>query len=312
MNIYKVKREKKDKHLFFRTTSELFEYVNASSDFFNVSNSYLIKERCLSYSYPYICDKDMDFESYNQFKTLCDNLNKVAFELNKLYKSTLSINRLDLVLNDELFGLYLDKIESIYDGWKSLFNLFLEKHLLDYSAEEKTLDIFHEVFDEYNPSVRKNKRWSVRVSDSFYNLLVSAASSINISVSQLVLESCMNPSYLELSSVLRNKDFITLSYSLSNNIRQIHFSLIKLDRRHIECSGGLNVESIFSTFGSVVKVMDDFLESWNSFDSYTGKLEKEMYDKYIKKRELYKYIVDVLENNDKDYLKTLRNRENYI
>lgn len=49
MNIYKVKREKKDKHLFFRTTSELFEYVNASSDFFNVSNSYLIKERCLSY-----------------------------------------------------------------------------------------------------------------------------------------------------------------------------------------------------------------------------------------------------------------------
>ena len=157
-----------------------------------------------------------------------------------------------------------------------------------------------------------SKRWSIRVSDSFYNLLVSAASSINSSVSQLVLESCMNPSYIALSSVMRNKDFNSLSHSLSNNIRQIHYSLIKLDRRNIECSGGFKIESMFPAFGPLVLIMNEFLESWNSFDDYTGDIEKEMYYTYVKKRNLYKYIEDVLVNNDRDYLKTLRNRENQI
>lgn len=312
MRIQNVKRERKIKHLFFRTTNELYEYVNASSRFFDVSNSYLIKERCLSYSFPYICDKELDSKSYSQFQNICDGLNSIAFDFNKLYKSTLSTNRLDLIFNDKLFEQYLSRIKSVYDEWRKLFEYFSANHVLDYSAEEKTLEAFHDIFDEYNPSSKKCKRWSIRVSDSFYNLLVSAASSINSSVSQLVLESCMNPSYIALSSVMRNKDFNSLSHSLSNNIRQIHYSLIKLDRRNIECSGGFKIESMFPAFGPLVLIMNEFLESWNSFDDYTGDIEKEMYYTYVKKRNLYKYIEDVLVNNDRDYLKTLRNRENQI
>ena len=118
MKNYNLKRtEKKDVRISIRVSDNLFDYLNSCSDFFGVSKSNFIRERCLSDSFYVVCSRELPADFMNTFTQIADMENTIAFELNSLYKKSLDTNRLDLIFHDDFFLEQIDRIESCINLW---------------------------------------------------------------------------------------------------------------------------------------------------------------------------------------------------
>lgn len=104
MRTYSKKRiETNDVRISVRVSENYFEYLNKCSEFFGVSKSYFIKERCLSDNFYVIHDKNVPDVFFEMLHQLSNLENEIAHDLNSLYQKTLETNRLDLVFQDDFF-----------------------------------------------------------------------------------------------------------------------------------------------------------------------------------------------------------------
>lgn len=312
MRKYDLKKtSKKDSRITIRVSEIFNDYLNKCSEFFGVSKSYFIKERCLSDLFYFLHRKDIPEELINTFNQISDVVNDVARELNSLYKKTLDTNRLDLVFHDDFFLEQINRIESCINLWvNEPSNL---EDVFSYSSQNTVIPFYGEYFDEddSNPKV-KNKFVCIRVSQSFYKMLCDVSETLSISVTQYIINCCMNPMYTEICCVSENKDFLILARNIENNIRQIKLANIRINKRNKECSGGYTLNEMNEHFDRLDKVSDDLFVLWKDFRNFVGEKDKNLYFEYIKKRHLLECVKTSLKETDSDFLKTVSNREIHI
>lgn len=311
MSQYMKKKELKTIRVHIRVSEQLFNYLNYCSDFFGVSKTYFIKERCLSSSLYYIHSKDLDEKYLNDLKCFSDYLNDMARELNSLYKKTLEINRLDLVFREFPFSIYVNQVNTIATLWETLFNQFVEDDVLTYRVKNEIVPDYNLYFDETTEYEVKNKHLQIRVTESFYKLILEVSNSLDKSISQYISDCCIIPLYLDIESIMKNKDFLSLSKSISTNVRQIIFAEKRIDDRNIECSGR-HLYDLDTDFRELQTNSWNLFKSWEKMDYLIGDDQKNLYYKYVKPRKLHSWIDELSNVEMIDYLKILKNRENHI
>lgn len=313
MNKTRLKKaELKSIRLHIRLSEQIYKYLNYCSDFFSVSKSFFIIERCISPSLVYVHDEVLEETYFNNLKSISQEVNDVAHGLNVLYNKTLETNRLDLVFKDISFLEYADKINLIIESWTSLFQIFIEKDVFSYRVKKDVIPDYDTYFDDsLSCSSIRNKELQIRVTNSFYQLLMDVSGSFHKSSSQYILDSCLIPLYLSVSSVMENKEVMNVLKSIGNNLRQIIYSLNRINARNIECSG-MELFDLNLDYCNLHIASETLLNSWRDFCAILSDYEKNAYYKFIKSRELHNWIYDVDDVELSDYLKILKNREYHI
>lgn len=311
MRTYSKKRiETNDVRISVRVSENYFEYLNKCSEFFGVSKSYFIKERCLSDNFYVIHDKNVPDVFFEMLHQLSNLENEIAHDLNSLYQKTLETNRLDLVFQDVFFLDQVNKLKICIDLALTISTSMDD--VLSYKTQNSVLPFYDDYFDEYNPSnCKKNKFIFIRMSQSFYRMLSDISKSMSITVTQFILNGCMNPMYLDIYSISKNKDFLLLTHSMERNLRQIKFAIMRINKRNIECSG-LSLNSINKYFDEIENSLENLFQLWRKFRNTVGSFDKDLYFKFIKKRHLYDCVTQTLSEHDPDYLKIVSNREYHI
>lgn len=312
MKNYNLKKvEKNDVRISIRVSENLFDYLNRCSDFFGVSKSNFIKERCLSDLFYVICGKELPDDFMNAFTQIANMENTIAYELNSLYKKTLDTNRLDLIFHDDFFLEQISKIESCINLWRNIS--YDMNDFFSYSPQNIVIPFYESYFDEYdvNPKA-KNKFVFIRMSHSFYKMLCDISKSLSISVTQYIINCCMNPMYTEICCVSENNGFLKLTRNIGSNMRQIKSAINKINKRNIECSGGYTLNEMNEHFDRLDKVSDDLFILWKDFRNFVGTIDKKLYFDCIKKRHLLECVKSTLKETDPDFLKTVSNREIHI
>ena len=302
---------KKTKQFDFRLPPDVYNLISAGADFFGISKSLFIKERCLSFKLPVIGSADLLDDDLSCLKSFSLKLNDIAFDFNRLYKQTLETNRLDLVFNDIFSYKLNDIIECI-----ELFSLVREMYdanKFEFECRVGIVPVFENCVDDnvFAESIR-SKRICIRVTDDFYKLIKDISNSMDISVSRFIINTCLNPNCFYVNGILNNPDFINISKSIGINIRQIIFAEKKINERNIICSGGHQLFDMDSDFLSIVQQSNLLLKQWNTFRMDISKIQRDVYFEHIKKRELNLYVKNILENSNPEYLKSLKNREIHI
>lgn len=149
------------------------------------------------------------------------------------------------------------------------------------------------------------------MSQSFYRMLSDISKSMSITVTQFILNGCMNPMYLDIYSISKNKDFLLLTHSMERNLRQIKFAIMRINKRNIKCSG-LSLNSINKYFDEIENSLENLFQLWRKFRNTVGSFDKDLYFKFIKKRHLHDCVTQTLSEHDPDYLKIVSNREYHI
>ena len=303
--------QKKDARITIRVSETFMSYLNKCSDFFGISKSHFLKERCLSDLFIIIRGKDIPEDFMNTFIYIADVVNDVAHELNALYKKTLDTNRLDLIFHDDFFIEQTNKVKSCINLWENGANNF--NNVFSYSSQNKVIPFYESYFDEYNSNVEvKNKFVCIRVSQSFYKMICDISKSLSISVTQYIINCCINPMYTELCCVYENEKFLNLACNIENNIRQIKLAIMKINERNKECSGRFTLNEMNEYFDRLDSVSNDLFVLWKDFRSFIGEKDKELYFECIKKRHLLECVKATLKETDPDFLKIVGNRENHI
>ena len=143
-------------------------------------------------------------------------------------------------------------------------------------------------------------------------MLCDVSETLSISVTQYIINCCMNPMYTEICCVSENKDFLILARNIENNIRQIKLANIRINKRNKECSGGYTLNEMNEHFDRLDKVSDDLFVLWKDFRNFVGEKDKNLYFECIKKRHLLECVKASLKETDSDFLKTVSNREFHI
>lgn len=205
----------------------------------------------------------------------------------------------------------IDRIESCINLWvNEPSNL---EDVFSYSSQNTVIPFYNDYFDEYdlNPKV-KNKFVFIKMSHSFYKMLYDISKSLSISVTQYIINCCMNPMYTEIWCVSENNDFLRLTHKIGSNMRQIRTAINKINKRNKECSGGYTLNEMNEHFDRLDKVSDDLFALWKDFRNFIGDKDKSLYFQYIKKRHLLECVKTTLKETDPDFLKTVGNREIHI
>ena len=236
----------------------------------------------------------------------------MAHKLNIIYQESLTSDFLYLVFTEDNFQQYIPLAKKCVNDLNNLLNKIQEENLFDYQYHETTLKCFHDIFDEYDTSdSKKELSFQMRVTPSFYNTLKKVASSLDVSVSHYILECCLNPTYIDVSSISRNKDILKASKLIGTNLRQIQFALNKMNQRNKKIQEVALLAEV-DTFYQLCLIIQDGLQAWFDFRKEIGEKEKDLYFKYIKKRQVHDIVEQVLFDTNPDYLKLIRNRENHI
>lgn len=306
------KKENKSRHLYFRIPREIYSYIEDSAAFFGVTKAFLIKERCLSEKYVFVHDIEPEQSLLDNFSSLGNELNDLAHKLNIIYQESLTSDFLHLVFTEDIFLQHIPLAQKCVEDLNLLLKEIHENQLFDYQYHETTLKCFHDIFDEYEPKdFKRDNRFSIRVTNSYYSLLKDVASFNKCSMSKYILECCLNPTYLDVSSISRNKDVLKVSKSVGTNLRQIQFALNKMNQRNKKIQEVALLAEVDS-FYKLCLIIQDGLQAWFDFRKEIGQKEKELYFKYIKKRQVYDIVEQVLSDTNPEYLKLIRNRENHI
>lgn len=313
MNKTRLKKtELKSIRLHIRLSEQINNYLNYCSDFFSVSKSFFIIERCISPVLVCVHDEFLDEMYFDDLKSIASEVNDVAHELNVLYNKTLETNRLDLVFKDVSFFDYTNKINLIIESWTSLFHKFIEHDVFSYHIKKDVIPDYDIYFDEcLGYSSTRNKELQIRVTNSFYQLLTDVSQSFDKTISQYILDCCLMPLYLSVSSVNENKDVMTVLKSIGRNLRQIIYSLNRINKRNIECSG-IQLFDLNTDYCNLHIVSETLLNSWRDFCAVLSDNEKNTFYKFIKSRELHSWIKDVDDAELVEYIKMLKNREYHI
>ena len=247
----------------------------------------------------------------NTFTQIADMENTIAFELNSLYKKSLDTNRLDLIFHDEFFLEQIDRIESCINLWvNEPSNL---EDVFSYSSQNTVIPFYNDYFDEYDLNLKvKNKFVFIKMSHSFYKMLYDISKSLSISVTQYIINCCMNPMYTEICCVSENNDFLRLTHKIGSNMRQIRYAINKINKRNKECSGGYTLNEMNEYFDRLDKASDDLFVLWKDFRNFVGEKDKNLYFECIKKRHLLECVKTTLKETDPDFLKIVSNREIHI
>lgn len=301
---------KKEKQFDFRLPADVYNLISESAEFFGISKSLFIKERCLSFKLPVVGSADLLDEDFSCIKSFSIKLNDIAFDFNKLYKQTLDTYRLDLVF-DNTFSSKLNDINECIEAF-SLIKKMYEANKFDFECRVGTIPIFEDCMDDnvFSKSIR-SKRICIRVTNDFYNLLKDISKSMDISISKFIVNSCLNPNCFYINGILNNSEFINISKSIGVNIRQIILALKKINERNVECSGHQLFE-MDSNFLSIVQQANLLLKQWCDFRMDISKIQRDVYFEHIKKRDLNLYVKNILDESNPEYLKSLKNREIHI
>lgn len=313
MNKNRLKKtELKSIRLHIRLSEHVYNYLNYCSDFFSVSKSFFIIERCISPSLVCVHDDNLDEKRFDDLTNIAYEVNDVAHSLNVLYNKTLETNRLDLVFKDISFSDYTNKINLIYERWNMLFRDFVENDVFSYHVKKDVIPDYDIYFDpSLTHSSTRNKELQIRVTNSFYQLLSDVSESFDKSISQYILECCLTPFYLSVGSVNENKEVMTVLKSIGRNIRQVIFSLNRINTRNVECSG-IRLFDLNIDYCDLYVASNALLKSWLDFCAILSDNEKNTFYRYIKSRELHSWINDMENVELVDYLKILKNREFHI
>ena len=185
--------------------------------------------------------------------------------------------------------------------------------VFSYSSQNTVIPFYNDYFDEYDSNTKaKNKFVCIRVSQSFYKMLCDVSETLSISVTQYIINCCMNPMYTEICCVSENKDFLILARNIENNIRQIKLANIRINKRNKGCSGGYTLNEMNEHFDRLDKASDDLFVLWKDFRNFVGEKDKNLYFECIKKRHLLECVKTTLKETDPDFLKTVGNREIHI